>query len=513
MNATHGFMEIHYGRNTSPSNPGSLAFHNSLLDRKPIVLTSLQGFRECRDLIFVSLYARVLHCLELVCECNDLEEYAASVTLEQLQDDCAKIVQRYADSKQVDLLRTARRNAEACEAGNVLGHKTNEHRDRTRSEASPQASTMAQSRQSDRRTPGGASGDMVFENAVLFIRDALLMRLLTDTIKTGDSGRLALLLKPLALFYRGTGRSNYAQELLYLIHNLTNVWPEPLRKIIMNNWLVNPTGKANSWVEVDLMQEHLNFWIKTVYKAHGSNRSWEWLVMISPCIDVLRRLASYMNPSLGALQGTKHAATSLDKDIRQLVSSLRSHRVYEFQPGRIIDDGTGQSAVVRDSITHVLQQLAEPLKEFNTAFAKLQSRCDNTPLLGEKYSTLGVGLSEPAPVAPQASNAVAPAPAVTVPAPATAAQASTEGTSPPESPPGSLPLAAADGDESDESGHDAPSESSASSSDGAPDLDSAEAESSGENLEDEDVDFDSPTCFSLDTAEDVALDMDGDFDF
>lgn len=70
---------------------------------------------------------------------------------------------------------------------------------------------------------------MVFENAVLFIRDALLMRLLTDTIKTGDSGRLALLLKPLALFYRGTGRSNYAQELLYLIHNLTNVWPEPLR--------------------------------------------------------------------------------------------------------------------------------------------------------------------------------------------------------------------------------------------------------------------------------------------
>ena len=30
----------------------------------------------------------------------------------------------------------------------------------------------------------------------------------------------------------------------------------------MNNWLVNPTGKANSWVEVDLMQEHLNFWIK-----------------------------------------------------------------------------------------------------------------------------------------------------------------------------------------------------------------------------------------------------------
>lgn len=30
----------------------------------------------------------------------------------------------------------------------------------------------------------------------------------------------------------------------------------------MKNWLVNPTGKPNSWVPVDLLQEHMNFWIK-----------------------------------------------------------------------------------------------------------------------------------------------------------------------------------------------------------------------------------------------------------
>ena len=35
-----------------------------------------------------------------------------------------------------------------------------------------------------------------------------------------------------------------------------------LRQIITDNWLVNPTGKKNAFVEVDLMQEHLNFWIK-----------------------------------------------------------------------------------------------------------------------------------------------------------------------------------------------------------------------------------------------------------
>lgn len=34
------------------------------------------------------------------------------------------------------------------------------------------------------------------------------------------------------------------------------------RDIVLNNWLVNPTGKESSWVEVDLMQEHMNYWIK-----------------------------------------------------------------------------------------------------------------------------------------------------------------------------------------------------------------------------------------------------------
>ena len=31
---------------------------------------------------------------------------------------------------------------------------------------------------------------------------------------------------------------------------------------MLKNWLLNPTGKEDSFVEVDLVQEHLNFWIK-----------------------------------------------------------------------------------------------------------------------------------------------------------------------------------------------------------------------------------------------------------
>ncbi|KAI0725210.1 hypothetical protein C8Q72DRAFT_934282 [Fomitopsis betulina] len=143
-------------------------------------------------------------------------------------------------------------------------------------------------------------------------------------------------------------------------------------------------GKANVWVEVDLLQEHLNFWIKTIYKVHGSSASWEWLVMISPCVDVLRCLAASMNSTLGAQQGTKHTTPSLERDIAHLRASLQHFRVYVVIPGREIDDGS-DNPVVPDSLTLGLQHLGEPLKEFNTVFTKLQAHCRAPPLLGHKY--------------------------------------------------------------------------------------------------------------------------------
>lgn len=74
-----------------------------------------------------------------------------------------------------------------------------------------------------------SSGDMVFENAVLFNRDALIMREFNDAIKAGDSGRIKLSLKMLVFYYRGSGRTKYAYETLHVIHNLEHLWPKPLR--------------------------------------------------------------------------------------------------------------------------------------------------------------------------------------------------------------------------------------------------------------------------------------------
>lgn len=92
--------------------PGSLAFHNVILDRKPIVLTSMPSYRVSRDLVLVSLYARVLHCLELVTECSSLDDYAKDVTFEQLTQDANNILDRFANPRVAHKLRKARDDAE-----------------------------------------------------------------------------------------------------------------------------------------------------------------------------------------------------------------------------------------------------------------------------------------------------------------------------------------------------------------------------------------------------------------
>ncbi|KAJ7901536.1 hypothetical protein B0H13DRAFT_2234103 [Mycena leptocephala] len=319
----HGVLETHFGK-ANVRSPGSLGFHNTVLDRLPITLTSLPPFRTCRDLIMVSLYARILHCLLLVSGKNSLEACAESIdSYETLVTYAKKTYNTYADVDRVQELRERRipeerqRDAEAKAAkkGKAAG-------DTSKSGAFPHT----------------RKGDMVFENAVLFLRDALLTREFSDAIKAGDSGRVVIILRMWAFCYRANGRSKYAHEMLHLLHNLICVWTKELRYIVLQNWLANPQGKPNLFVEIDLVQEHLNFWIKKIYKADGAGHSWDWMSLISPCVDILRQLATKINVDLGARQGSKHATPDLEEDIDALMDSLTEHEVYVEKEGRVLDD-------------------------------------------------------------------------------------------------------------------------------------------------------------------------------
>ncbi|KAH9939563.1 hypothetical protein B0H21DRAFT_780573 [Amylocystis lapponica] len=198
MAATHGLIETHWGdASAGGRNPGSLAFFNSVLDRKPIVLSSLPPYRTL-------LYASIFDSLELISECETLQDYAEKVTFAQLEQHAMDILDQFANPAVAHRLRRSR-----------------------------QAEVLKSQQTGDDGIPAGSvtQGDMVFENAALFMRDALILRDFTDAIKAGDSGRIITIVKVLALSYRGSGRTKYAHELLFLVHNLTHVWPKPLRYV------------------------------------------------------------------------------------------------------------------------------------------------------------------------------------------------------------------------------------------------------------------------------------------
>jgi hypothetical protein len=192
----HGIFVTHWGKpHSGTRNPASLVFHNTLLRRLPISITSLPTFRVCRDLVFVSLYGRVLHCLLKVSGHSTVDDYTNRVkNWDDLANHAEQIYDRFANPTSVEHLRKERASAAS--------------------------------------DPFAQAGDMVFENAVLFLRDALISREFTDAVKAGDSGRVVLILKIWALSFRGNGRSKYAYEMLVLIHHLKKVWPKQLAYVL-----------------------------------------------------------------------------------------------------------------------------------------------------------------------------------------------------------------------------------------------------------------------------------------
>jgi len=101
-----GTLLTHFGQpDTISQNAWTLGFHNGHIDRLPITLTSLPTYHTSCDLIFVSLYARVLHCLLLVSKYTSLEEYALKVNKwETLVEHTTKILEVYANAGLVDKL-------------------------------------------------------------------------------------------------------------------------------------------------------------------------------------------------------------------------------------------------------------------------------------------------------------------------------------------------------------------------------------------------------------------------
>lgn len=220
--------------------PWSLWKVNALLGRKAISAgwkaKSLPPFRPTWELILkLSLPANILDGFRIFCPFDSVEEWVTN-----LQD--------YADLSKV----VAEVHTKLCSARAVA---------------------------EDRKLPDDKR-DIPFENIRLFNRDALILRVLKYAIKRGDIGSVLNVLAHWMVMFRGTGKMpKYADALFHLLATLKRHDPRLryvvyssllptlliifcIRHAFLMNWLANLSGKADGFKEMDLLQEHQNFWAK-----------------------------------------------------------------------------------------------------------------------------------------------------------------------------------------------------------------------------------------------------------
>ncbi|KAG9079710.1 hypothetical protein FRC06_007571, partial [Ceratobasidium sp. 370] len=101
-----------------------------------------------------------------------------------------------------------------------------------------------------------------------------------------------------------------------------------------------------------------------IYKARGPNATWKWLAEISPCISVLRELATQVNTSLAPRNSNRHTTPNLQADLDALTKSLVESKIHERDPTRHLD----KTLQAKDALVLGLQSLGaynSPIDEFN----------------------------------------------------------------------------------------------------------------------------------------------------
>ncbi|KAJ6576740.1 hypothetical protein B0H10DRAFT_1836791, partial [Mycena sp. CBHHK59/15] len=179
-------------------------------------------------------------------------------------------------------------------------------------------------------------GDQALVTLCHFMRVTLWYMEISAATAEGDIGRVFEVLKLLRFSFWGAHSTKYGNELLELACNFLYEISEDLITAVLNNYLVNPSGRSGHWFELDLLQEHFNFWIKRLFnsKSHDfdSKHLSEAVGLNIAGISKLRE----MFPGLFGLKqnGQRHKDASTVHDINQLGIHLRKNHILEYEGGR-----------------------------------------------------------------------------------------------------------------------------------------------------------------------------------
>jgi len=104
--------------------------------------------------------------------------------------------------------------------------------------------------------------DLEFRNNSIILARLLQYIELAHAMKHGDIGRVEATFLHWALVFKSVRKHKYATYLIKLMVDMKYVYPEPLKRAIRMNWLVNPTGCKDGFRGVDWVVELMNLYTK-----------------------------------------------------------------------------------------------------------------------------------------------------------------------------------------------------------------------------------------------------------
>jgi hypothetical protein len=178
--------------------------------------------------------------------------------------------------------------------------------------------------------------DIALENAMLFLRDALVMRDYEHAVKQGDTGRILKAVEYWCVIFQGTSLSNYPNEMIHLMACLRKLWQPEFVQIWLDHCLVNPSGKPGGWMPDDMFGEYVVRENKNRIRPSTNALSGDFNREIN-ARQIMIMLASRktMYKTTGATDYyDKSSQQDSDKHVRLFCKTLVDEQVFTYTAGR-----------------------------------------------------------------------------------------------------------------------------------------------------------------------------------
>ncbi|KAJ7840470.1 hypothetical protein B0H13DRAFT_2239514 [Mycena leptocephala] len=178
--------------------------------------------------------------------------------------------------------------------------------------------------------------DQSLATTINFIRMTFWYLEMCAAIAEGDIGRVFEVLKVLRFSFWGAGSTNYGNEMLELACNFLYDFPPALQHAVLNNYLANTIGSLGHWLELDLLQEHFNFWIKRLFNSKSHDFDSKYLAeAVGLNIHGISSIRDRFPGIFGFKKNQgKHKNADTMNDLNALGTHYRDDHIMQYVPGR-----------------------------------------------------------------------------------------------------------------------------------------------------------------------------------